>query len=91
MNCGGFEDLEESSSRLIHNLVSKNICRVNNTKRGVEVSEEFEANKNLYVMGPLLGGIFNKKIKYWHVENAKRVHALSSMLSEVIVDSLKCP
>jgi uncharacterized NAD(P)/FAD-binding protein YdhS len=88
INCGGFEDLNESSSPLINNLVNKNICTVNATNRGFEVTEKFEANKNLYIMGPLLGGIFNSRVKYWHVENAKRVHALSSMLADAIVESL---
>jgi uncharacterized NAD(P)/FAD-binding protein YdhS len=88
INCGGVEDLGESSSPLINNLVNKKICSVNATNRGFEVTEKFEANKNLYIMGPLLGGIFNNRVKYWHVENAKRVHALSSMLAEAIVESL---
>jgi len=91
INCGGFEDLDASSSRLINSLVSKNICKINSTNRGFEVSEQFEANQNLYIMGPLLGGIFNKRVKYWHVENAKRVHSLSVLLAEAIVESLNCP
>ena len=88
VNCGGFEDLDESSSPLISNLVKRGLCTVNRTRRGFEVTEKFEAGKNLYVMGPLLGGIFNNKIKYWHVENAKRIHALSCLLADVIAESL---
>jgi uncharacterized NAD(P)/FAD-binding protein YdhS len=91
INCGGFEDLDASSSRLINSLVSKQICMINRTNRGFEVTENFEANKNLYVMGPLLGGIFNNRVKYWHVENAKRVRTLSALLAEAIAESLNCP
>ena len=87
INCGGFEDLDASSSLLINNLINKKICIANATNRGFEVNENFEANKNLYIMGPLLGGIFNSRIKYWHVENAKRVHALSLMLADAIAES----
>ena len=78
---------DTSSSPLINSLINKKICVANATNRGFEVTENFEANKNLFVMGPLLGGIFNSRVKYWHVENAKRVHALSSMLADAIVES----
>jgi uncharacterized NAD(P)/FAD-binding protein YdhS len=88
INCGGFEDLGESSLPLVANLVQKKICNVNRTRRGFEVSENFEAAKNLYVMGPLLAGIFNEKVKHWHVENLKRIHDMAPLLANTIVNSL---
>ncbi len=88
INCGGFEDLHQSSSRIITSLINNKLCVVNTTHRGFEVNEQFEANKNLYVMGPLLGGIFNSKVRYWHVENAKRIYALGAMLSNILIDYL---
>ena len=39
-------------------------------------------------MGPLLGGIFNNEVKYWHVENLKRIHDLSKILTRELAMSL---
>jgi len=85
INCSGFEELNASSSELINNLVKQKLCTINNTNRGFEVSEKFEANDNLYIVGPLLGGIFNNKIRYWHVENAKRIYTVGYMLADILV------
>jgi uncharacterized NAD(P)/FAD-binding protein YdhS len=85
VNCSGFEELPDSSSRLIRNLVGKRLCRINSSNRGFDVNEDFEANNRLYVVGPLLGGIFNGKLKYWHVENAKRIYKAGAMLADILV------
>ncbi|HTQ28185.1 MAG TPA: FAD/NAD(P)-binding protein [Puia sp.] len=85
VNCTGFEELPDSSSLLIRNLVEKRLCRVNSSNRGFDVNEDFEANTRLYIVGPLLGGIFNNKLRYWHVENAKRIYKAGSMLADIIV------
>ncbi len=87
INCSGSEELNRPSSGLIRALVSKKLCVVNNTNRGVEVNENFETQKGLYVMGPLLGGIFNGKARLWHVENAKSIFNLSSLLAEAVLNS----
>jgi uncharacterized NAD(P)/FAD-binding protein YdhS len=85
INCSGFEELDACSSELINNLIEQGICTVNSTNRGFEVSEKFEASDNFYVVGPLLGGIFNNKIRYWHVENASRIYTIGSMLAEILI------
>jgi uncharacterized NAD(P)/FAD-binding protein YdhS len=85
VNCSGFEELPDSSSRLIRNLVEKKLCRINSSSRGFDVNEEFEANSRLYVVGPLLGGIFNSKLRYWHVENAKRIYKAGTMLADILI------
>ena len=85
VNCSGFEELPDSSSRLIRNLVEKKLCRINSSNRGFDVNEEFEANSRLYVVGPLLGGIFNSKLRYWHVENAKRIYKAGTMLADILI------
>lgn len=88
INCGGFEKLNDSSSSpLISNLLSKELCRVNCTNRGIQVNEKFEAGKGLYIMGPLLGGIFNNKSRLWHLENAKNIFHLSKHLSGELLTS----
>ena len=81
INCGGFENLSAySSSQLISNLVAKKLCEMNCTGRGFKVNERFEAAHDLYIMGPLLGGIFNDKSKLWHVENAKSIFYLANLM-----------
>jgi uncharacterized NAD(P)/FAD-binding protein YdhS len=87
INCGGFEDLPLSSSRIIANLVARRICRINSTNRGFEVNEKMEAAPNLFIAGPLLGGIFNEQLRLWHVENAKRIHTLSLLLAETLAQN----
>ncbi|HVZ55142.1 MAG TPA: FAD/NAD(P)-binding protein [Chitinophagaceae bacterium] len=89
INCGGFEELSgSSSSELIANLIRRNTVEVNCTGRGLRVSESFEAAERLYVMGPLLGGIFNNKSQLWHVENAKSIFYLSALLVNEMMEAL---
>ncbi|MBS1600109.1 MAG: FAD/NAD(P)-binding protein [Bacteroidetes bacterium] len=86
INCSGFEELDACSSEIINNLIKQELCKVNSTNRGFEVSEKFEASDNLYIVGPLLGGIFNDKLRYWHVENARRIYTVGSMLADILVN-----
>jgi uncharacterized NAD(P)/FAD-binding protein YdhS len=88
LNCGGFEELSLSSSRLIASVVRNKVCKVNSTNRGFLVNDRLEANRNLYVNGPLVGGNFNNKIRFWHVESAPRVSGLSKILAKSLFDSL---
>jgi len=88
INCSGFEELDSCSSGLINSLVRQKLCRINDTNRGFEVTEKFEASDKLYIMGPLLGGIFNSKLRYWHVENAKRIYTAGSMLVDNLVNEV---
>lgn len=88
INCGGFEDLDCSSSRLINSLVSNRICKVNSTRRGFLVDENLKASENVYVIGPLVAGNFNDRIRFWHVESASRISGLAKLLAESLFDSL---
>ncbi|MCW3118467.1 MAG: hypothetical protein JWM28_2549, partial [Chitinophagaceae bacterium] len=90
INCGGFETLNSYiSSELISGLIGKKLCETNCTGRGFKVNERFQAAEGLYVMGPLLGGIFNEKSKLWHVENAKSIFYLANlMVSEMTLGGL---
>lgn len=88
INCCGFEDLtSESSSELILSLIRNNICRTNASKRGFAVNENFEADTNFFVMGPLLAGNSNKHTMIWHVESCTRICYLSKQLAKVLVKS----
>jgi len=86
INCTGANELEQSSSRLIYNLVHKGLASVNLSGKGFLVNEKFEAAPNLYVMGPLLGGNKNARIHFWHLENASRIMYLAPFLAECLTD-----
>ena len=85
INCTGSDDLENSASRLIYNLVKKNICHVNLSRKGFFVNENFEAAPNLYVIGPLMGGNMNKVIRSLHVENVSKIWSLSFFLTDILL------
>lgn len=88
INCGGFEELDCCSSELINSLIANDLCKINSTNRGFLVNERLEASKNLYVIGPLVGGNFNDKVRFWHVESASRIARLSKLLAESLCSSL---
>lgn len=85
INCTGANDLGQSSSRVIYNLVHNGIAGVNLSGKGFLVNERFEAAPNLYVMGPLLGGNKNERIHFWHLENASRIMYLAPYLAAELV------
>lgn len=85
INCAGFQDLTKSSSPLINNLIQQKICIPNDSKCGFEMNENFEANENFYLMGPLVAGNINNKLKVWHAESCGRIIKLSQQLAEVLV------
>ncbi len=85
LNCSGSDNLDQSSSRLLFNVVNKNLCTMNLSGKGIEVNEKFEAAQNLYVMGPLLAGNVNKLIHFWQLENASRLTYLAPFLAKELV------
>lgn len=88
INCGGFEELDRCSSRFINALIDRGLCKANTTNRGFLVNDRLEASENLYVIGPLLGGNFNDKLRFWHVESALRIAGLARLLAESLHCSL---
>ena len=87
INCTGSDNLDQSSSRLLYNLVNKHICKMNLSGKGFEVNEKFEAAPNLYIMGPLLGGNVNKLIHFWQLENAARLTFLAPHLANELLSA----
>ena len=85
INCAGFQDVTKSSSALIKNLVEQKICIPNDSKGGFQMSGDFEANENLYLMGPLVAGNINDKLKVWHAESCGRIFNLSQKLAETLI------
>jgi uncharacterized NAD(P)/FAD-binding protein YdhS len=85
INCAGFQDVTRSSSLLIQNLIRRGICKPNDSKRGFTIDRNFEANKNCYLMGPLVAGNIDGDFKVWHAESCQRIIGLSKHLAEVLV------
>ena len=85
INCAGFQDVTRSSSTLIRNLIRRKICVPNASKRGFLITENFEASKNCYLMGPLVAGNLAGKIRVWHAESCTRIIGMSRQLAEVLL------
>ncbi len=89
VNCTGFENLTNTSSKLLNNLVEEKLCTINSSRRGIEVNEALEASKDVYVMGPLLAGNNNKTVHFWHVENVSRIIQLAPLLANEVLAGFK--
>jgi uncharacterized NAD(P)/FAD-binding protein YdhS len=85
INCAGFQDLTQSFSPLINNLIQQGICTPNDSHAGFEMNENFEAQQSFYLMGPLVAGNINDKLKVWHAESCGRIFNLSHSLAEVLL------
>ncbi|MGL5078605.1 MAG: hypothetical protein ACRDBG_22630, partial [Waterburya sp.] len=85
INCAGFQNLTQSTSPLIQNLIQQDICTPNDSLCGFEMNENFAANENFYLMGPLVAGNINDKLKVWHAESCGRIINLSQQLAEVLM------
>lgn len=89
VNCFGFEELgPTSASRLIRNLLTKGFCRANSTGRGFEVNERLEAGKKLFVVGPLLAGTYNTRLKCWHLEDVQRIRQVGEFVADSVLNCL---
>jgi uncharacterized NAD(P)/FAD-binding protein YdhS len=87
VNCGGFEELDFCSSPLINSVIGNKICRVNSTNRGFYVDDKLEASEDVFVIGPLVAGNFNEKLRFWHVESASRIVGLAKVLADSLSES----
>ncbi len=85
INCAGFQDVTKSSSRLIQNLIRREICLPNDSKRGFAIDKNYKASKNCYLMGPLVAGNIDGNFKIWHAESCQRIINLSKQLAEVLI------
>jgi len=88
INCTGAEHIAKTSTTLIKNLLDTELLKINENGMGLAVDESLAANDNLYVIGPLLAGIYTTKYKFWHLENAKRLNGLASALSNIIFSKI---
>ncbi len=91
INCAGFQDVTRSSSVLIQNLIQREICVPNDSKRGFIIDRNFETTKNCYLMGPLVAGNIDGSLRVWHAESCQRIINLSKQLAEVLISPLTQP
>ena len=87
VNCAGFQDVTKSSSVLIQNLIRREICVPNDSRRGFLIDKNYEASKNCYLMGPLIAGNIDGNFKVWHAESCQRIISLSQQLAAVLLES----
>ena len=85
INCAGFQDLHQSSSPLINSLIQQGICTPNDSHVGFEIDENFATNRNFYLMGPLVAGNINSRLKVWHAESCGRIFNLSRNLADILI------
>ena len=85
VNCAGFQDVTKSSSVLIQNLIRREICIPNDSRRGFLIDKNYEASKNCYLMGPLVAGNIDGNFKVWHAESCQRIIGLSQQLAAVLL------
>jgi uncharacterized NAD(P)/FAD-binding protein YdhS len=85
INCAGFQDVTQSSSPLIQNLLQREICQPNQSNRGFAIDKNFKASPNCYVMGPLVAGNMDGTFRVWHAESCQRILGLSKHLAEVLL------
>ncbi len=88
INCSGSEPVTNTTTRLIRNMLDKGLLNINHNNMGLAADEQFAAAENLYIMGPLLAGIYTLKYKFWHLENAKRLNGLTAALSNTLVSKM---
>ncbi len=84
INCAGFQDVTKSDSILIQNLIRRGICIPNDSNRGFITDKNFRANKNCYLMGPLIAGNIDGDFKVWHAESCQRIISLSEKLAAAL-------
>ncbi|WGW11717.1 FAD/NAD(P)-binding protein [Saxibacter everestensis] len=84
INCTGFQDLGETSSTLIQSLMASGVCVPTGSRRGFSVNEEFECAEGLYLIGPLLAGNLNRRLRVWHAESCSRLFQYSLNLGSIL-------
>jgi uncharacterized NAD(P)/FAD-binding protein YdhS len=89
VNCTGGARLKAANPpQLLASLLASGQVALNGSGRGLSVTETFEACPNLFVMGPLLAGVFNKTLKTWHLENARRLYEASALMKTPLAKGL---
>jgi uncharacterized NAD(P)/FAD-binding protein YdhS len=85
INCSGFSPVDrQRSATLLDQLLADGVCTTTRGGRGIAVNDEMEANRNLFVMGPMLAGNVTARGAVWHMEHCGRVSSFGALLGEEI-------
>lgn len=89
IDCGGFQPLAQiNDDSLLSKLFKSGLCEASASGLGVKVDEDFQISPGVFVMGPLLGGVFNDRLKTWHIENARRLYGAAQLLAPLVWDRI---
>jgi uncharacterized NAD(P)/FAD-binding protein YdhS len=85
INCSGFSPVDrQRSETLLDQLLADGVCATTRGGRGIAVNDDMEANRDLFVMGPMLAGNVTARGAVWHMEHCGRVSSFGAVLGETI-------
>jgi uncharacterized NAD(P)/FAD-binding protein YdhS len=89
INCSGFSPVDrQRSATLLDQLLADGVCATTRGGRGIAVNDDMEANRDLFVMGPMLAGNVTARGAIWHMEHCGRVSTFGAVLGETIADRI---
>ena len=89
INCIGGSTLNSGNiTALYENLIAKQFCQPNDSMRGFQVNENFEASEDFFVTGPLLAGNVIEGRPLWHLEHCGRIIWSSQLLGALLCRKL---
>jgi uncharacterized NAD(P)/FAD-binding protein YdhS len=93
LDCRGWGYLDEAADPFLSSLLSTRagLAQINGSRIGLRVDENFQASRGVFVMGPLLAGVCNRKHMIWNLENARRIFDMAPSLAAVLADRLFGP
>jgi uncharacterized NAD(P)/FAD-binding protein YdhS len=93
LDCRGWGYLDEAPDLFLRSLLSPQagLARMNGSRIGLAVDEDLQASEGVFVMGPLLAGVCNRKHMIWNLENARRIFALAPALASALAYRLFGP
>jgi uncharacterized NAD(P)/FAD-binding protein YdhS len=88
-NCTGGKTLnQEQISPLLDQLLLNKLCVANESNRGIQINENMQASKGLYIAGPLLAGNMVNSTALWHIEHCGRIIYLGDLLAKNIAKTI---
>jgi uncharacterized NAD(P)/FAD-binding protein YdhS len=89
VNCSGFSPVTGQQSRtLLDQLLADGLCRATAGGTGIAVDDDFQARRNLFLMGPLLAGNVVSGGAIWHMEHCGRVSTFGARLGGMLAGRL---
>ena len=79
---GATDFVSEDTPELLKNLIERNLLIPNDSGIGFDVNTDFEASKDLFILGPLLAGNVIDDKPLWHLEHCGRIIWSSSKMAQ---------